>query len=211
MGRGSYTDLYEFRTDRYMAVLLHYIFFSAWDVLLFMLLGMAFFKMGILTGKASSKLYWWMFIIGSSTGVLLAYLNLQPHIAAKGNWFEFVKNTRVEFYQLQRLLRSLGLFGLIMLLYKSNIFKWLFELMRPVGRMAFTNYLMQSIICGLIFYSIGFGMMGKLERHELYYVVGAVWVFQIVSCNIWMKYYQFGPFEWAWRSLTYWQKQPMRK
>ncbi|MFL5807891.1 MAG: DUF418 domain-containing protein [Flavisolibacter sp.] len=211
MGRSNYKDLYEFRTDRYIANIVHYTFFSAWDVLLFMLLGMAFFKMGILTGKASSGLYWWMFIIGSSTGILLAYLHLQPYIAAKGNAFEYTKNAPVEFYQLQRLLRSLGLFGLIMLLYKSNIFKWFFELMRPVGRMAFTNYLMQSIICGLFFYSVGFGMMGKLERHELYYVVGAVWIFQIIFCNIWLRYYQFGPFEWAWRSLTYWQKQPMRK
>ncbi|MFL5807892.1 MAG: DUF418 domain-containing protein, partial [Flavisolibacter sp.] len=211
MGTGNYADLYEFRTERYLNSAVHYTFYYAWDVLLFMFLGMAFFKMGILTGMASSKLYWWMFIIGSSLGILLAYLDLQPFIAAKGYGFITTKNTSFSFYQLQRVLRSLGLFGLIMLLYKSGICKWLFEMMRPVGRMAFTNYLMQSIMCGLIFYSVGFGMMGRLERHELYYVVGAVWIFQIIFSNIWMRYYQFGPFEWAWRSLTYWQKQPMRK
>jgi uncharacterized protein len=210
-GGSTASDLYEFRTDRYMANMAHYTFFYAWDVFLFMLLGMAFFKMGILTGTASTKIYWWMFIIGTVAGILLAYLQMQPFINAKGNVFEYTKNAKLEYYQLQRFLRSIGLFGLIMLIYKSGVFKWLFELMRPVGRMAFSNYLMQSIICGLFFYSVGFAMFGKLERHELYYVVGAVWIFQIIFSNIWLHYFQFGPFEWAWRSLTYWKKQPMRK
>ena len=98
-----------------------------------------------------------------------------------------------------------------MLLYKSGLFKWLFALLRPVGQMAFTNYLMQSLLCGLFFYGIGFGMYGKLERHEVYYVVGAVWLVQIIYSNIWLHYFRFGPMEWAWRSLTYWKKQPMKK
>ncbi|MBA2328055.1 MAG: DUF418 domain-containing protein, partial [Flavisolibacter sp.] len=55
------------------------------------------------------------------------------------------------------------------------------------------------------------GLYGKLVRYEQYYVVGAVWLFQIIFSNIWLKYYQFGPFEWLWRSLTYWKKQPMRR
>jgi uncharacterized protein len=95
-----------------------------------------------------------------------------------------------------------------MLLYKSGLFKWLFALMRPVGQMAFTNYLMQSLICGLIFYGIGFGMYGKLERIEIYYVVAAVWAIQIIYSHIWLHYFRFGPLEWLWRSLTYWKKQP---
>jgi uncharacterized protein len=98
-----------------------------------------------------------------------------------------------------------------MLLYKSGWFKWLFNMMRPVGQMAFTNYLMQSIICGLIFFGVGFGMYGRLQRYELYYVVGAVWIFQIIFSHIWMRYFRFGPFEWLWRSLTYWKAQPMKK
>ena len=81
--------------------------------------------------------------------------------------------------------------------------------MRPVGQMAFTNYLMQSIICGFIFYGIGFGMYAQLQRYEVYYVVGVVWLLQIVYSHIWMHYFRFGPFEWLWRSLTYWKRQPM--
>jgi uncharacterized protein len=97
------------------------------------------------------------------------------------------------------------------LMYKSGWFKWLFTLMRPVGRMAFSNYLFQSIICGLIFYGIGFGMFGKLQRYELYYVVVSVWIFEIILSHIWMRHFSYGPFEWLWRSLTYWKKQPVKR
>jgi uncharacterized protein len=98
-----------------------------------------------------------------------------------------------------------------MLLYKSGLFKWLFALMRPVGQMAFTNYLMQSFLCGLFFYGIGFGMYGHLQRHEVYYVVAAVWALQIIWSHAWLKFFRFGPLEWAWRSLTYWKLQPLKK
>jgi uncharacterized protein len=209
--QSSYEELYDTRTNRYMNELVQYLFLELWDVLLFMFLGMAFFKMGILTGQAPSKVYWWMLIAGLGIGVLLSYLYLQPLTKYQYNRFDYVKHVSVQYYQLQRVLRSIGIFGAIMLLYKSGVFKWLFALMRPVGQMAFTNYLMQSILCGLFFYSIGFGMYGQLERHQVYYVVGVVWLIQIIYSHIWLRYFQFGPFEWAWRSLTYWKRQPMKK
>ena len=87
----------------------------------------------------------------------------------------------------------------------------LFNLMRPVGQMAFTNYLMQIIICGIIFYGIGFSMFARLQRYELYYVMAGVWVFQIIFSHLWLRYFRFGPFEWLWRSLTYWKLQPIKK
>jgi uncharacterized protein len=80
-----------------------------------------------------------------------------------------------------------------------------------VGQMAFSNYLLQSIICTLFFYGYGFGYYNKLKFHQLYYVVGSVWLFQLIASSIWLRYFRFGPFEWLWRSLTYWKKQPMRK
>lgn len=208
---GSYEEVYQFRTERYLSHLVQYVFFELWDVLLFMFLGMAFFKMGILTGESPAKVYWWMLIIGLGLGLLLSYLQMQQNVAYQYNSFEYSRHVSFSFYQLHRVLRSLGLFAVLMLMYKSGIFKWLFVLMRPVGQMAFSNYLMQSILCGLIFNSYGLGMFGKMQRIEIYYVVAAVWLFQIIFCNIWLRYYRFGPFEWAWRSLTYWQRQPLRK
>ena len=98
-----------------------------------------------------------------------------------------------------------------MLLFKSGIFKWFFKLMRPVGQMAFTNYLTQSIACAIIFYGLGFGLYGQLERYQAYLVVLAIWIVQIVWSHIWLHYFQYGPFEWIWRQLTYWKKLPLRK
>jgi uncharacterized protein len=208
---GSYEDVYEYRTNRYIDDLVPYLFFGIWDVLLFMFVGMAFFKLGILTGKAPVKIYLIMFIAGTGLGLTFSYLRLQPFIDSKFNWFDYTKNVKFQFYELSRTCRSIGLFGFIMLLYKSGWVKWFFALMRPVGQMAFTNYLMQSVLCGMYFNGIGFGMYGSLERHEIYYVVAVVWVLQIIWSHIWLHYFRFGPLEWAWRSLTYWKKQPMKK
>jgi uncharacterized protein len=208
---GSYAELYQFRSDRYLDTLIKYLYMAIWDVTLFMFLGMAFYKLGILTGQAPAKIYWIMTIAGLGLGLTVSYFRLQPLINYQFNWYEYTKNATFEFYTLSRALRSIGIFGLIMLLFKSGWFKWLFALLRPVGQMAFSNYLTQSLICGLIFYGIGFGMYGKLERHEVYYVVGAIWVLQIIWSNIWLRFFYFGPLEWAWRSLTYWKKQPFKK
>jgi uncharacterized protein len=75
--------------------------------------------------------------------------------------------------------------------------------------MALSNYLAHSLICAFVFYGFGFGLYGQLERHQIYYVVFAIWVFQLITSPIWLKYFLFGPFEWLWRSLTYVKKQPM--
>ncbi len=209
--QGSYGGFYEYQSERSLEGELYYTYFGIWDILLFMLLGMAFFKSGILTGQASSKIYWGLFIGGIGLGLVLSYFRLQPLIDYKFNRFEITKNTSIEFYEISRTFRAIGIFGLIMLLYKSGWFKWFFALMRPVGQMAFTNYLMQSLLVGLFFYGIGLGMYGKLQRHEIYYVVGATWLLQITWSHIWLRYFRFGPLEWAWRSLTYWKMQPFRK
>lgn len=210
--RGSYAQLYEARSSMSAKGETKGLFyFLIWDILLFMFLGMAFFKLGILQGEASTKLYVWMTIIGLGVGLPLSWLFMRTEVINNFNWFEITKTRDFAFYELQRLIHSIGIFGFLMLMYKSGWFTWLFRLMRPVGQMAFTNYLMQSLLCGLFFYGVGFGFFGKLQRYELYYVVGAVWLLEILWSHIWLKYFRFGPLEWLWRSLTYWKKQPIRK
>ncbi|HEX7846133.1 MAG TPA: DUF418 domain-containing protein [Chitinophagaceae bacterium] len=209
--RGDYGSFYEYQSERSFRTEINYLYFGGWDILVFMFLGMAFFKNGVLTGNASIKVYWGLFIAGLGVGLILSYFRLQPLIDYKFNFFEYTKNTSFEFYEISRTFRAVGIFGLIMLLYKSGWFKWLFALMRPVGQMAFTNYLAQSLFVGLFFYGIGLGYFGKLERHEIYYVVAATWAVEIVWSHIWLRFFRFGPLEWAWRSLTYWKRQPFRK
>jgi uncharacterized protein len=209
--RGGYSDFYDYQSERSLRGELYYTYFGAWDILLFMFLGMAFFKSGILMGQASTKVYLLLFVLGMGLGLLLSYFRLQPLIDHKFDHFAYLKKGYFQYYEISRTVRAIGIFGLIMLMYKSGWFKWFFALLRPVGQMAFTNYLAQSLFVGLFFYGVGYGMFGKLERFEIYYVVAATWLLQIIWSHIWLKFFRFGPLEWLWRSLTYWKKQPFLK
>jgi len=80
-----------------------------------------------------------------------------------------------------------------------------------VGRMALTNYLMQTLICTTLFYGHGLGLYGQVERNEQILIVVGIWAVQLTIAPFWLRYYHFGPTEWLWRSLTYWQFQPFRK
>ena len=208
---GNYESVYEYRTALYVDAIVEYTYFGIWDVLLFMFIGMAFFKMGLLTGQAPTRTYLLLFVGGIGLGLTISYFRLQPQINYNFNWYEYTKHVKFSYYEVSRTCRALGIFGFIMLLFKSGWFKWFFALMRPVGQMAFTNYLMQSLLCGIFFNGIGWGMYGKLERVEVYYVVAAVWIFQIIFSHIWLRYFRFGPLEWCWRSLTYWKRQALKK
>jgi uncharacterized protein len=210
--QGSYEDLYEVHSEHsYEGETAGLFYFLIWDGLIFMLIGIAFYKSGVLTGAAPASVYWMMLIGGCCIGIPLSYLRLQPMLETGFNYFEVVKNYSFQFYELSRVFRSLAVFGLMMLLYKSGWIKALFTLLRPVGQMAFTNYLLQSFLCGLFFYGPGFGMFARLERFQLFYVVGAVWIFEIILSHIWLRFFRFGPLEWLWRSLTYWQWQPIKR
>ena len=98
-----------------------------------------------------------------------------------------------------------------MLIYKSGIFTWFFKLMRPFGQREFTTDLPQSIVAAILFYGIGCGLYGQFERYQIYLVVLAICVAQIIWSHAWLRYYQYGPFEWAWRQLTYWKRLPLKK
>ena len=210
--QGPYSTVYRNQSDFAFRMETTGMFDSAFfDVLLFMFIGMAFYKNGILLGKAPMKTYWMLFLVGLGVGLVISYFRLKPLLESNFDYYAYSKKVWFEYYGISRFFRALGIFGGIMLLYKCGICRWLFALMRPVGQMAFTNYLAQSLLCGIYFYGIGFGKFGKLQYHQMYYVVGIVWVIEIVWSHLWLRYFRFGPLEWLWRSLTYWQVQPMRK
>ena len=209
--RGTYAELYAHNSNESVWMETQFLYFNPWDILIFMFLGLAFFKMGLMQGDYPLKTYLIIGVVGLGLGLLLTYVRFKPQIDLKFNFFEYVKSVPFTLYEIPRTFKSIGIFGLIMVLYKTGWFKWLFALARPVGQMAFTNYLMQSLICGIIFYGIGFGLYGMLQRFELYYIVAGVWIFQIITSHFWLRYYRFGPMEWVWRSLTYWKLQPFKK
>lgn len=205
---GSYSSIYEYRTGNYQEHFMFYTYFRPWDVLTFMFLGMAFLKLGIITGQASNRLYWILCIAGLTIGLTLSWWQTRQYILTNYNNVEVIKRLDYNWSDVSRCFRAVGILGLLMLLYRARIFNWFFNLLKPVGQMAFTNYLTQSIICGLYFNGYGMEMFGKLTRHEIYLFVLVVWCIQIVWSHLWLRFFRFGPFEWAWRSLTYWRWQP---
>ncbi|MEJ7587413.1 MAG: DUF418 domain-containing protein [Ferruginibacter sp.] len=209
--RGSYADVYNNLSSVSAHFEFYYTYYGLWDVLSFMFIGMAFYKSGVLTGTAPISTYSVLFIVGLGAGLVLSYFRFNPLILARFNRFDYTRDINFEYYEISRTFRALGILGLILLLYKSGLFKWFFKLMRPVGQMAFTNYLMQSLICAIFFYGFGFAMFGQLQRYEIYYLLAAIWIVEIVWSHIWLRYFMFGPLEWIWRSLTYWKLQPMKK
>jgi uncharacterized protein len=129
--------------------------------------------------------------------------------------FEWVKNHPFSWgttiYQIQRMFLAMGHAAMLMLIIKSGLAKWLMRSLRAVGQTAFTNYIMQSVICTLFFFGYGLGYYGKLELYQLYFVVLAIWTLEMIVSPIWLTYFRFGPLEWLWRSLTYWKVMPFRR
>ncbi len=109
------------------------------------------------------------------------------------------------------LLVALGYTGLVMLMCASGALKGLRRRLEAVGRLAFTNYLLQSIVCTTIFYGHGLGLFGRVPRIGQITIVVGVWLVQLFFSPIWLGYFHLGPFEWIWRALTYGTLPPFRR
>lgn len=179
-----------------------------WDILSYMLLGMACFKLRIFHGEHKKQFYAIMLFVGYLVGLSVNYYETQ--LLIDSNFDKLVTAKAGLTYQPGRLFTTIGHIGLFMLFIKSGILGFLQKALAAVGRMALTNYLMHSVITTIIFYGFGFSLFGTLQRYELYYIVFGIWIFQLITSPIWLKYYQYGPMEWLWRSLTYKKKQPLK-
>jgi uncharacterized protein len=112
-------------------------------------------------------------------------------------------------YPCQRILLVMAHVAALVLLYKSQLAQALFRRLEAVGQMAFTNYIMHSVICTLFFFGYGLNYYAELEYYQIYFVVLAIWIVQLIVSPLWLRLFLFGPLEWLWRSLTYWKLQPL--
>ena len=173
-----------------------------------MLIGMGLVKLGILTGKRGRSFYAGMAILGYLVGVPLnTYVALR--VAAEGFDPAGTFLLRHAAYDTGRLAVALGHIGLVMFLCQTGRMPRALGRLAAVGRMALSNYLLESVICTLIFDGYGLGLYARLGRAELLFVVFMVWASILAISPIWLRHFRFGPVEWVWRSLTYWQRQPM--
>jgi uncharacterized protein len=184
---------------------LGYYSFIFFDVCGMMLIGMALFKYGYFSAQASYGRYLTVALFGYAIGIawnsVVVYRDIHSH-------FDPIVFSQAEsVYQYERLLVALAHASLVMIIAKAGVLTWLTSRIAAVGQMALTNYFMDTLVCTTIFDRMKY--FGQWQRYQVYFVVAALWTFQIVVSKIWLAYFRFGPVEWFWRSLTYWKRQPM--
>lgn len=188
--------------------------FMLWDALFMMLIGMALMRLGLLSGARSSSIYWWMLGLGGLLGLLINGLEVNQR-SADGYTALALFTYFYPTYNLGRLATTLAWLALVMLLCQwSQPAAWWQALrarLAAIGRTALTNYLLQSVFGLFIFTGAGLGLVGWLERWQLYLVVIAIWCVQLTLAPLWLRRYRYGPVEWLWRWLTYGRKPPLRR
>ncbi|MDI7776050.1 DUF418 domain-containing protein [Asticcacaulis sp. EMRT-3] len=103
---------------------------------------------------------------------------------------------------------TLGYMAVLIVMGRTRLGAWLLHPLACCGRMAFSNYLMQSLIMTGIFYggrSLFWqgGLFGTMNHAALVPIVIAIWIGQLVVSTLWLRFFRYGPFEWGWRCLTY--------
>lgn len=207
--RGSLLDVLKVRAERvaHWHNISYYHYYNL-DVFSMMFFGMAMFKLGVFSAARSMRFYAGLAAICYGIGLPLNCFT--AYLRVSSNFDIVVSSYTSVTYDIGRLSIALGHTTVLILLLKAGSLRWLTSSLGAVGQMALTNYLTHSIVCSTIFCRYGFALFGRLERYQLYYVVFGLWIFQLIVSPIWLRHFQFGPAEWAWRSLTYWKRQPMR-
>ena len=197
---GSYERAFTWTAHHNTAILMSSLWsFLLPDALVMMILGMALYKLGVLQGQYAREVYAKLAAVGFAVGfaingfeVWFAYQSQFDLIDA------FLKLAPT--YHLGRMAVTLGWIGLLLWFIKGG---WHSLRLAAVGRMALTNYLMQSLLCMLVFTGAGLGWVGQLQLWQVYGIVFPIWLFQLWLSLWWLKRYYYGPIEWLWRALTY--------
>ena len=168
---------------------------------------MACFRSGFLTGAWSDRSYRRIatggLVVGAAGFTALAWAGVTSRFYTPVVFGGYLLSTPL------RVIMALGYAALIVLL--SRRLGPLSQRVAATGRCAFTNYLGTSLLASFIFYGWGLGYYGTLSRFEAWLLVPAVWLLMLAWSGPWLERYRYGPLEWAWRSLSRWELQPMRR
>ena len=174
------------------------------------LVGTWFVRSGIMANTAAHlPLFRKLALVGIPVGIglgLLGSLVATSHIpGVNDNAFQFAFGLLM----LGSLPASIGYASLVILALHSNSWLSKVRVLAPFGRMALTNYLMQSLVLAVIFYGWGFGNFGMGRAAQLG-VALALCAVQVVLCQWWLSHFRYGPLEWLWRAVTYMKVPAMR-
>ena len=175
-----------------------------------MFIGMALFKAGFFQARWPMLSYILLALPALVLGLGLSAWSADAAIA--DNWALETAWLPTAANYVGSLLAALGYACVVMILAKLPFMAWFTHVFAATGRMAFTNYLTQTLIMTFIFVGPpGLGLFGTVERVDQAQLVLLVWALQLIWSPLWLAVFRFGPLEWAWRSLTYGKLQPMLK
>lgn len=179
-----------------------------WRTLGMMLIGMALYKSRFFTLDWSDKRYGLVALLGLMIGLTMIVYGVMQNVES-GFSLEYSMFSGSQYNYWGSILVALGYASLVMLAVKHKVLINLQQRLAAVGRIAFTNYIMQTIICTTVFYSLGY--FGEFSRVEQLFTVLAICALQLWVSPIWLREYRYGPLEWGWRCLTYWHREPLRR
>lgn len=209
---GGYIDVVKHRAPSALDFQIGPMFwsFSLWRFAGYMLIGAACMRWGVFTGKLSNRAYALMALVGYAIGLPLVYFGYRDALAHD---FDFVRTflTGWQWNYLGSAFVAFGHVGALTLLFNSPLFSAVTSALAAAGRMALTNYITQSVLCGAIFFGWGLGYWGSLSRTEVFGVVLGIWALQIVWSLLWLSRFRMGPMEWLWRTMTYLKAPAMRR
>jgi uncharacterized protein len=209
--RGSYGEILARRAPEAAMMQFQALpFFILWRVGGLMLFGMALMKMNLLSGRQGSAAARRMIAWGYGAGLPLA---LWSAVNARAHGFDsvYMMGPGAVPNYVGSVFMAFGHMGLVLWLHATGKLAAPFARFGAVGRMALSNYLLQSLVMTTIFYGYGLSLYGEVPRLlQMLFVLGLIGV-QLVLSPWWLARFRFGPAEWAWRSLTYWRRQPMRR
>ena len=186
-----------------------YLFFGP-RVLGVMMFGLALFKTGVLQGRRSTGFYVALVALGAAAAAVIGFN--ATALLERGFPFPEALGVRQAPNHFLGPVVSLGYVGLVALTLRRRWFAPTARVIGAVGRMAFTNYLAQSLIMTTIFFGgRGLGLFGQLDRPEYTLIVLAVWALQLAWSPLWLSRFRMGPLEWAWRRLSYGGPLPLSR
>jgi uncharacterized protein len=202
---GGFTDVLNFRLQEIGAILQLLIYISPRTLGLF-LVGILVWRTGVLRRPEMHKrTLIWIAILGTSTGSILTFfdeMGSDPISSPLLHWVSWAIPFGPVFL-------SFGYASIVLLLFAFSRASHVLGIFAPLGRMAFTNYIFQSLIFGWIFYGYGLGYFGRMGAAQAFLLGLVVYVAQVLVSQWWLGRYRFGPIEWLWRTLMYGTRQPM--
>lgn len=150
--------------------------------------------------------------IGIASGIAGTYLGRVIFaLAAADGWDPWLAFVASLAWVLGGWAMALGYAAGIVLLLQHAFAQRFLRPLQAVGKLALSNYLLQTLICTTIFYGYGGGLYGSLGASAIILMALFIYTLQVVLSTAWAKQFRFGPVEWLWRSLTYGSMQPMRQ